>query len=119
MKEKIYVFVIGLLLGGIIATGSLFVYQKCNENSADNTQSNEQMQMPGGNGDNSNGQMPGGNGGTPPAKPGESSSNSGDSSNSNNSSSNDNTPPAKPDDNSSTKSNDSTQNTKTSASNSI
>lgn len=119
MKEKIYVFIIGLLLGGIIATGGLFIYQKCNETSTNNTQSNEQMQMPGENGDNSNGQMPGGNGGTPPAKPGESSSNSGDSSNSNNSSSNDNTPPAKPDDNNSTKTNDSTQNTKTSASNSI
>ena len=119
MKEKIYVFVIGLLLGGIIATGSLFVYQKCNENSADNTQSNEQMQMPGGNGDNSNGQMPGGNGSTPPAKPGESSNDSGDSSNNNSSSSKDNTTPNKPDDNSSTKSNDSTQNSKTSASNSL
>lgn len=72
MKEKIYVFVIGLLLGGIIATGGLFIYQKCNETSTDNTQANEQMQMP--SGDNSNGQMPGGNGGTPPAKPGDSSS---------------------------------------------
>lgn len=111
MKEKIYVFVIGLLLGGIIATGGLFIYQKCNETSTDNTQANEQMQMP--SGDNSNGQMPGGNGGTPPAKPGESSDNSGDSSNGNGSSSNDSTPPAKPDDNGSS------QDSKTSVSNSL
>ena len=91
MKEKIYIFVIGLLLGGIIATGGLFIYQKVN--AKDTTSTQTEMQMPGG--DNSNGQIPG-NGQEPPAKPGEDNSNS--SSSSSASKDNTNTPPAKPDD---------------------
>lgn len=91
MKEKIYIFVIGLLLGGIIATGGLFIYQKVN--AKDTTSTQTEMQMPGG--DNSNGQMPG-NGQELPAKPGEDNSNS--SSSSSDSKDITNTPPAKPDD---------------------
>lgn len=95
MKEKIYIFVIGLLLGGIIATGGLFIYQKVNAKDTDTTSTQAEMQMPGG--DNSNGQMPG-NGQEPPAKPGEDNSSDSSSSSSSDSKDNTNTPPAKPDD---------------------
>ena len=50
MKDKILLFVIGVLVGAVIATGAFFVYSKssCNSN---------------------NGQMQGGPGGTPPSMP--------------------------------------------------
>lgn len=43
MKEKIIIFVIGLLLGAVISTGAFFVYTKANSCS-----NNGGMQMPGG-----------------------------------------------------------------------
>ncbi len=108
MKEKIYIFVIGLLLGGIIATGGLFIYQKVNAKDTDTTSAQTEMQMPAG--DNSNGQMPG-NGQEPPAKPGEdNNSDSSSSSSSSDSKDNTNTPPAKPDDSNSSSSQNSKSN---------
>lgn len=45
MKDKIIIFVIGLLLGAVISTGSFFVYTTVS-NSCNN--SNQNMQMNGG-----------------------------------------------------------------------
>ncbi len=67
MKDKIIMFVIGILVGAIIATGAFFIYSKsitCNTN-------NSQMQNPLGNPPS----MPNGQNGEnnePPAKPEES-----------------------------------------------
>lgn len=44
MKEKIFIFVIGLLLGAVIASGSILVYTKLVNNCH-----NKPMQMNGGN----------------------------------------------------------------------
>ena len=60
MKEKIFIFIIGLLLGAVIATGSFFVYTKT---MACNTNNNQQM---------SGGtppEMPNGQSGQPPEMP--------------------------------------------------
>lgn len=80
MKDKILLFIIGLLVGAIIATGAFYVYNK--STSTCTTNSNTQMSLPGGNppsmSDNQNGE--------PPAKPGE--SNTGMSTNTQNSQSN-------------------------------
>jgi hypothetical protein len=58
MKDKIILFIIGVLVGAIISTGAFFVYTKatttCNNNS--------QMGMPGGNPPS----MPNGQNGQPP-----------------------------------------------------
>lgn len=43
MKEKIIIFIIGLLLGAIISTGSIYFY------SISNNTNNQLIQMPGGN----------------------------------------------------------------------
>ena len=62
MKDKIMIFIIGVLVGAVIATGAFFVYTKattCNINN------NNQMQMPGGNPPS----MPDGQNGQPPEKP--------------------------------------------------
>lgn len=65
VKEKIILFVIGVLVGAVISTAAFFVYTKTlGTNNSDSSQ-----QMPGGtppempSGDNSE------NGGTPPEKP--------------------------------------------------
>lgn len=50
MKEKIIIFVVGLLLGAIISTGSIYIYTVAN-----NSNNNQGMQM---------------KGGTPPSMPG-------------------------------------------------
>lgn len=55
MKEKILLFVVGVLVGSIIASGSFFVYTVANNSS----KCDNQMQMPGGN-------PPGGQNGQPP-----------------------------------------------------
>lgn len=70
MKDKILLFVIGVLVGAIISTGAFYVYTRmttsCNSNSYN------QMQMPGGNPPSMmNGQNS--DNGQPPAKPGENS----------------------------------------------
>lgn len=60
MKEKIIIFVIGILLGAVIATGAFYIYSKSNN------------QMNGGTPpDMPSGQMGDMQGGEPPAKPGE------------------------------------------------
>ena len=46
MKEKILIFIIGLLVGAVIATGAFFVYTKATTCNANN---NAQTGMPGGN----------------------------------------------------------------------
>ena len=59
MREKIIIFLIGLLLGAIIATGSIYCYTLANNSNKENT-----MEVP--NGDfRPNGQM----NGTPPEMP--------------------------------------------------
>lgn len=61
MKERMYLFIIGLLLGAIIATGAFYVYNKSQScNCTQNTQSNGQPpSMPSENNQqNSNGQPP-------------------------------------------------------------
>lgn len=69
-KEKIILFVIGVLVGAVVSTAAFFVYAKTlGTNSNSNSSSSQQMQsgtppeMPSGEND-SNGQ-----GGTPPEKP--------------------------------------------------
>ena len=64
MKDKILLFVIGVLVGAAIATGAFLVYTKTATTC--NTNSNNQMGMPGGN-------PPSMQDGQPPAKPGENS----------------------------------------------
>ena len=63
MKDKILLFVIGVLVGAVISTGAFFVYTKATTTC--NTNSNSQMQMPGGNPPS----MPNGQNGQPPEKP--------------------------------------------------
>lgn len=65
VKEKIILFVIGVLTGAVISTGAFFAYIKLAGISANN--GNQSMQMPGG----TPPEMPSGDGqnGTPPAKP--------------------------------------------------
>ncbi len=65
MKDKILLFIIGVLVGAIIATGAFYVYIKTS-----NTTNTSRMGMPGGNPPS----MPSGQNGEPPTKPGENSS---------------------------------------------
>ncbi len=58
MKDKIILFVIGVLVGAVIATGAFYIYNKSN-NNCNNTQMNG-GQPP---------EMPSGFSGTPPEKP--------------------------------------------------
>ena len=77
MKDKIIIFAIGLLVGAIISTGSIYFYTLANNNSG--TESG--MQMQGGtppSGEMPSGEMPNNNNnnnGTPPEKPGENTQN--------------------------------------------
>ena len=76
MKDKILLFVIGVLVGAIISTGSFFVYTKLSTTSNTN---NNQMVAQGGNPPSmQDGQM-----GEPPAKPGENSTQNSSQTNSN------------------------------------
>ena len=62
MKDRILLFIIGLLLGAVIATGTFFVYTKATTTC--NNSNNTQAQMPGGaptsmgSSENSQGQPP-------------------------------------------------------------
>ena len=83
MKEKILLFIIGLLVGAIISTGIFYVYTKNNstecETETKEMPNGERPEMPGG----ENGQppeMPNGENGEPPAKPGENNTQSNSSS---------------------------------------
>ena len=77
MKEKIFIFIIGLLVGAVVATGAFLIYTKTTDsnNCNTNTQMNggQPPEMPSG----GNGEMgeppekPDGDMGEPPAKPGE------------------------------------------------
>ncbi|MBQ3432776.1 hypothetical protein IJG22_00555 [Candidatus Saccharibacteria bacterium] len=63
-KEKIILFVIGVLTGAVISTGAFFAYIKLAGIGTSNT--NQSMQMPGG----TPPEMPSGDqSGTPPEKP--------------------------------------------------
>ena len=65
MKEKLIIFIGGLLLGVIIATGSIYVYTLANKSNNNN---NQNTQMNGGNFPSMpNGQN--GNNGQPPEMP--------------------------------------------------
>ena len=59
MKEKVIIFIIGLLLGAIISTGSIYFYTVANNSNNNSNNMDNRMQMPGGN-------MPSGN---PPEMP--------------------------------------------------
>ena len=65
MKDKIIYFVIGLLAGAIISTGSIYIYTLAAKTDDANNQQNMQMQG------NPPSDMGGGpmNGGTPPEMP--------------------------------------------------
>ena len=65
MKDKIMIFIIGLLLGAIISTASIFVYTKANNND-NNSNINNGMRMNG-----NRGSMPSDNSGMeqPPERP--------------------------------------------------
>ncbi len=69
MKDKILLFVIGVLVGAIISTGAFFVYTKVTTSC--NTNSNNQIGMPRGNPPSMQDRQSKQNG-EPPAKPGES-----------------------------------------------
>ena len=69
MKDKIIIFIVGLLLGAIISTGSIYFYTVA-KNSNDNT-TQQETQMPNGQG-GQQGQppeMPNGQGGQPGQPP--------------------------------------------------
>ena len=69
LKDKIIIFIIGLLVGAVIATGAFFVYTKATTTC--NTNNNNQMGMPGGNPPSiPNGQNS--ENGQPPEKPSDS-----------------------------------------------
>ena len=83
MKDKILLFVIGVLVGAIISTGAFFVYTKtattCNSNN-----NNNRIGMPGENPPSmQNGQSE--RSGEPPEKPAESNAQTNDSTQANNS----------------------------------
>ena len=76
MKDKIIYFVIGLLAGSIISTGSIYIYTLAANNDGNSNQQSE-MQMPGERpSDMGGGRM---NGGTPPDMPNSENNNSNNS----------------------------------------
>ena len=75
-KEKIILFVIGVLVGAVISTGAFFAYIKLAGIGSDNS-NNQSMQMPGG----TPPEMPSGEG-QPPEMPNNNTNNNSSSSNS-------------------------------------
>ena len=71
MKEKIFMFIIGLLVGAILATGGFYIYQKNNKTSeSTNTTSQNQTQNFEERGQRGGGKMPGNfDGEEPPEMP--------------------------------------------------
>ena len=75
MKEKIIIFIIGLLAGAVLATGGFLIYTKTNNNSADTNKIHERSEKgrPGMNGEQPpempDGERPDMNGEEPPEKP--------------------------------------------------
>ena len=82
MKDKILLFVIGVLVGAVISTGAFFVYTKAATTC--NTNSNNQIRMPGGNPPS----MQNGQNGQPPKMPNGNNSGNINSQNNNQSNSN-------------------------------
>ena len=68
MKEKLVLFITGLLVGAIISTGVFYVYSVTNNSSCNSTSDN--LQMPGGNPPSMQ-DFQGNENGQPPARPGE------------------------------------------------
>ena len=67
MKGKIITFIIGLLIGALLATGGYYLYEKnVKDNNANNTVNTTQNNRPG---DGRMPEMPNGDSNTPPAKP--------------------------------------------------
>lgn len=60
MKDKILVFIIGLLIGGVITASGFLIYEKINTNQVQNERQMKMMEPP-------NGEKPDGE--TPPEKP--------------------------------------------------
>ncbi len=56
MKEKIIIFIIGVLVGAVLATGAFFIYTKVRSNN--NAIPNQNGQMPSGNPPEMNGKQP-------------------------------------------------------------
>lgn len=69
MKEKIIIFLVGLLLGAIISTGSIYIYTIANNNG------NNDMNMGMPNDNKNQGGMMDNNGATPPEIPNNQSTN--------------------------------------------
>lgn len=76
MRDKVIMFIIGVLVGAVISTGAFFIYTKV---STCNTNNNQNTQMPGGtppsmpNGQGSQqSERPNDNNGQPPEKPNDS-----------------------------------------------
>jgi len=73
MKDKIFVFIIGTLVGAIIATGAFLVYSnttKCNDCSNTQFKGGEPPEIPSGENGNPP-EKPGSEDGNPPSKPEE------------------------------------------------
>ena len=64
MKDKIFIFIIGLLVGAVISTGAFYIYTKTNSGC-----NNQNMQMNGGEPPELPGGGQGGGQGEPPEKP--------------------------------------------------
>ncbi len=79
MKEKILLFIIGVLVGSIISTGAFYIYTITNNSNSDNNiqmNGGEPPEMP--NGEKGNRpEMPNGEQGEPPVKPEDNNSNQG------------------------------------------
>ncbi len=70
MKEKVIIFIVGLLLGAIISTGSIYIYTVANNH---NNSNNMNMGMP--NDNKGQGKVMDNNGTTPPEIPNNQSTN--------------------------------------------
>jgi len=75
MKDKIFMFIIGALVGAIVATGAFYIYTSTTKttdcSSEERFKGGEPPEMPSGeNGERP--ELPGGKNGQPPEKPGES-----------------------------------------------
>ena len=74
-KDKIILFVIGVLVGAVISTAAFFVYTKT-LGTNDNTNGSSSQQMPGGTPPEMPSGSDSGQGGTPPEMPSNNNSNS-------------------------------------------
>ena len=76
MKEKILIFIIGILVGAVISTGAFYIYTRATNNSCDSSTNNTEMnggerpEMPNGEFENSERpELPNGENGEPPEMP--------------------------------------------------